>query len=199
MEMPSFGSPIYYHCGTNHLNVNTMEKTDLIKDQKLLMAVLMEATRNDYYSAKDAPKGEITAGANATNFSLRNTGSGIPLEQMVRALYPLEGEEGKAMSLYYPIEALVGADVLEVHSFRRGEHATLRYEKGKRVSLNIEPDTVTPEGVLIRVEWGGGLAPDKILRKEDLLTCLQGIEGGWKPALFFNGERIVWAKLDINK
>ncbi len=196
--MPVFGSMNYYHCGAYTLIVKPMEKTEIIKDQKLLMAALMEAAHREYSANPEAKRGDIVVGANAHHFSIRTVCAGIPFEGIVRALYPMEGEN-PVMSDDYPIESLMGADALEVHSFRNREHATLRYEKGKRVLFNIEPDEVAPAGVLIRIEWGGGLLPEKVFRKEGLLDCLKCTERSWRPPIFFNGERIVWGKLDINK
>ena len=39
----------------------------------------------------------------------------------------------------------------------------------------------------------------KLLEKEGLLACIKCLEHQWKPLLFFNGERIDWAKMVMNK
>ena len=166
-----------------------MDITLITKDQSVLMTALLEATRKDYSSSPEARKGDIVAGANSNNFSFRNNGSGIPFERMVRALFPLEGETN-TMSDLYPIEPLMSADVLELHSFRNKEHAMLRYEKGIRMFFNVEPDTAQ-DGILIRVEWQSVVRP---LAFEDLPGCANG----WKPVMFFNGNRVEWLKL-MNK
>ena len=171
-----------------------MKTTDILRDQSALLTNLLKATQVDY-SAKDCLKSDIVVGANAGNFSLRNNGMGIPFENMVRAIFPVEGEDVTITDIY-PIEQLLNADVLVVHSFRSGEHAVMRFEGGKRKSFHVEEDTAQ-DGVLIRVEWSGMKA--KPIEKEGLPTCVKGLEHQWKPLLFFNGERIDWAKMVMNK
>ena len=173
-----------------------MEKTDLIKDQTVLLTALLESTHKDYFSRPDAKKGDIVAGANATNFSFRNNGSGIPLEQMVRSLFPMEGESN-LMSTYYPVEDLLGADLLEVHSFINKEHAFVRIEKGKRTLFNIEPDEAAPEGILFRIEYHGKV--DRLLEPADVLECIKATSHPWKPVMFFNGDRVDWSGRVVNK
>lgn len=171
-----------------------METTDVLRNQSALLTTLLKATQVDY-AAKDCLKSDIVVGANGGNFTLRNNGAGIPFENMVRAIFPVEGEN-VTISDIYPIEQLLGADVLVAHSFRSGEHAVMRFEGGKRKTFHVEEDTA-PDGVLIRVEWSGMKA--KPLEKEGLLACIKGLEHQWKPIMYFNGERIDWGKLVINK
>ena len=178
-----------------------MEITDIIKDQNALMIALMGATYKDYQTYPEDPEHprcDIVVGANVNNFSLRNAGQGIFLERLVRAIFPLEGENC-AISDLYPIESLFSADMMELHVFRNMEQTTVRYEKGKRVLLKIEPDETAQTGILIRVEWNGGLDGNALLKKEGLLETLQEADSRWKPVLFFNGERVIWSKLAVNK
>ena len=178
----------------NNQKLHQTETTDILRDQSALLTTLLKATQVDY-SAKDCPKSDIVEGANGGNFTLRNNGAGIPFENMVRAIFPVEGES-VTISDIYPIEQLLGADVLVAHSFRSGEHAVMRFEGGKRKSFHVEEDTAQ-DGVLIRVEWSGMKA--KLLEKEGLLACIKGLEHQWKPIMYFNGERIDWAKMVMNK
>lgn len=173
-----------------------MEKTDHINDQTVLLTALLEATHKDYYSDPEAKKGDIVAGANATNFSFRNNGSGIPLEQMVRSLFPMEGESNP-MSAYYPIEDLLCADLLEVHSFINKEHAFVRFEKGKRTLFNIEPDETAPEGILIRIEYHGKV--DRLLEPADVQECMKATSHPWRPVMFYNGNKVDWYGKVVNK
>ncbi len=178
-----------------------MEKSDIIKDQNRLLTVLLGATLKDYKALPEdpeRPRCDIIVGANANNFSFRSAGKGISMERLVRALYPLEGET-PTFSELYPVESMLAADVVEIHLFRAGEQATLRYEGGKRVKLSVEPDDAAPEGLLFRIEWNGGLFGDALLTKEGLGKAFSEAAPGWKPALFFNGERIIWSKLAVNK
>ena len=170
-----------------------MESTSLFKNQLALMASLMEATRNDYFSSPDARRGDIVAGANGGTFTFRNNGAGIPFSQMVRAIFPVEGE-AIPISELYPIESLIGADLFELHSFVEKEHAIVRFEKGKRVLFNVEPDESAPDGILIRVEskWKDALT------MEELPSCMANLPKIWRPVMFFNGEKVDWLKL-MNK
>ena len=170
-----------------------METTLLFNDQTVLMAALLEATRNDYFSSPDARRGDIVAGANGGNFTFRNNGAGIPFARMVRALFPTDGET-TTISELYPIESLIGADLLEVHSFVEKEHAVIRYEKGKRTLFNVEPDESAPDGILIRVEYHWKDA----LTMEGLPSCMESMPKVWRPVMFFNGVKVEWLKL-MNK
>lgn len=169
-----------------------METTNIFTSQLALMTSLLEATRADYFSSPDARRGDIVAGANGGNFTFRNNGAGIPFAQMVRALFPME--DNVPISDLYPIESLLGADLLELHSFVEKEHAVARFEKGKRVFFNVEPDESAPDGILIRVEhkW------KDVLSMEALPSCMANLPKIWRPVMFFNGEKVDWLKL-MNK
>ena len=122
-SLPSFGCDAHYICGNGPItrDIYPMESTPLFTNQLALMAALLEATRSDYFSSPDARRGDIVAGANGGNFTFRNNGAGIPFGQMVRALFPVEGDATPISNLY-PIESLIGADLFELHSFVEKEH-----------------------------------------------------------------------------
>lgn len=170
-----------------------METINILTNQFAIMAALMEATRNDYFSSPDARRGDIVAGANGGNFTFRNNGAGIPFAQMVRALFPVDDQDVPISELY-PIETLIGADLFELHSFVEKEHAIVHFEKGKRKLFNVEPDESAPDGILIRIEhkW------KDVLSVEELPSCMEHLPKIWRPVMFFNGEKVDWLKL-MNK
>ena len=96
------------------------------------------------------------------------------------------------------MEALLTADVFELHSFHNGESSFVKYEKGKRTEFRVDPDFNTPSGLLIRLEWGQALPEEQILKGKDVASAMRRIMSKssplpamrWRPAVWFNGERV---------
>lgn len=123
-------------------------------DQKQILYDLLESTCLDYLATPEKQKGDIVIGANGTNFSFRNFGMGIlsgaiALTVLPAGITPMQQPE---ISKYYELEPLFCVDVFELHAFRQGECALLRYEDGERKLFSVYPDPAQ-DGILVHLEW----------------------------------------------
>ena len=177
-----------------------MKTNEYLKDQKQIFWDLLAATVLELDIYTDIAKGEFTFGANESVLSFRNCGKGFLSGVIARAVLPIT-EDGVAdghLSDLYPMEALLTADVFELHSFHNGESTFVKYEKGKRTEFRVYSDFNTPSGLLIRLEWGQTLPEEQILKGKDVASAMRRIMSKssplpamrWKPTVWFNGERV---------
>ena len=169
-------------------------------NQKQILYDLLESTCLDYCATPEKQKGDIVIGANKTAFSLRNDGMGILSGSIVRAVLPSEDTplRNPEISKYYELEPLFCVDVFELHAFRQGECALLRYEKGIRTLFSVYPDTAQ-DGILVHLGWESALNEEQIITQEDVRAILRRLLTGntppyrlpWKPKVWFNGK-LIW-------
>lgn len=177
-----------------------MKTNEYLNNQKQIFWDLLAATVMELDIYPDITKGEFTFGANGSAFSFRNCGKGFLSGVIARAVLPVteDGQPDGHMSDQYPMEALLSADIFELHSFHNGEGTFVKYEKGERTELRVYSDYTTPPGLLIRLEWGQGLPDEHVLREKDVASAMRRIMSKdsplpvvrWKPAVWFNGERV---------
>lgn len=177
-----------------------MKINEYLKDQRQIFWDLIAATVIDIDRYPDILKGELVFGANETVLSFRNCGKGFLPGVITKAMLP--DEEGKQadghMSDLYPMEALLPADVYELHSFHIGKATVLRCEKGELAEIRVYPDQTTPEGLLIRLEWSQGLPDTQVLKAKDVASAMRRLMSGkaplpkmrFRPKVWFNGERV---------
>ena len=92
------------------------------------------------------------------------------------------------------------ADVFELHSFHDGKTTALKCEKGELTELRVYPDGITPQGLLIHLEWSQGLPESQLLMKKDVASAMRRLFSGkaplpkmrWRPTVWFNGERVMY-------
>ena len=179
-----------------------MEINEYLKDQKQIFWDLLAATVLELDRYPDILKGDFVFGANDTVLSFRNCGKGFLPGVIVKAILPdVEGEKADGhMSDLYPMEALLTADVFELHSFHDGKTTALKCEKGELTELRVYPDWSTPQGLLIHLEWSQGLPEAQLLKKKDVASAMRRVFSGkaplpkmrWKPTVWFNGERVMY-------
>ena len=175
---------------------------EYLKDQKQIFWDLLAATVLELDRYPDILKGEFVFGANETVLSFRNCGKGFLSLVIAKAVLPeTDGEKAHGhMSDLYPMEALLAADVFELHSFHAGKATALKYEKGELVELGVYPDWSTPEGLLIHLEWSYSLVEKQILNRRDVTSAMRRLFSGkaplpkmrWRPTVWFNGERVMY-------
>ena len=177
-----------------------MKTNEYLKDQKQIFWDLLAATVTELDIYPDIIKGKFTFGANESVFSFRNCGKGFLSGVIAKAVLPVteDGVPDGHMSDLYPMEALLAADVFELHSFHNGEGTFVKYEKGERTEFRVYSDYTTPTGLLIRLEWGQELLKEHTLQEKDVASAMRRIMSKdsplpamrWKPAVWFNGERV---------
>lgn len=177
-----------------------MKINEYLLDQKQIFWDLLAATVLDIDKYPDITKGNLVFGANDTVLSFRNYGKGLLPGVIAKAILPdVEGEKADGhMSDLYPIEALLLADVFELHSFHDGMATVLKYEKGKLTELNVYPDSITPEGLLFHLEWSQEFPETQILKEKDVASAMRKVMSGtaplpkmrFRPIVWFNGDRI---------
>ena len=177
-----------------------MQRNDILDDQKPLFKNLLEETVREYAGIPGKETGKIVIGANETTFTFRNSGRGILSGKVARGVLPAEDgtPPDGPISPQYDLEQYLSADVFELHSFHSQETSILIYEKGERKSFNVYPDTSTPEGILVHIEWTSRLEPEQILTVQDVFSALLKMfplkssraRLRWEPEVWFNATRI---------
>ena len=177
-----------------------MQRNDILGDQKTIFKNLLEETVREYAGIPGKETGKIVIGANETTFTFRNSGRGILSGKVARGVLPAEDgtPPDGPISPQYDLEQYLSADVFELHSFHSQETSILIYEKGERKSFNVYPDTSTPEGILVHIEWTSRLEPEQILTVQDVFSALLKMfplkssraRLRWEPEVWFNATRI---------
>ena len=177
-----------------------MQRNDILDDQKTIFKNLLEETVREYAGIPGKETGKIVIGANETTFTFRNSGRGILSGKVARGVLPAEDgtPPDGPISPQYDLEQYLSADIFELHSFHDHETSVLIYEKGERKSFNVYPDTSTPEGILVHIEWTSRLEPEQILTVQDVFSALLKmfpLKSGrarlrWEPEVWFNATRI---------
>ena len=177
-----------------------MQRNDIFGDQKTIFKNLLEETVREYAGIPGKETGKIVIGANETAFTFRNSGRGILSGKVARGVLPVEDSTPpeEPISPQYDLEQYLSADVFELHSFHDHETSVLVYEKGERKSFNVYPDTSTPEGILVHIEWTSRLEPEQILTVQDVFSALLKMfplkssraRLRWEPEVWFNATRI---------
>ena len=177
-----------------------MQRNDILDDQKTIFKNLLEETVREYAGIPGKETGKIVIGANETTFTFRNSGRGILSGKVARGVLPAEDgtPPDGPISPQYDLEQYLSADIFELHSFHDHETSVLIYEKGERKSFNVYPDTSTPEGILVHIEWTSRLEPEQILTVQDVFSALLKMFPlkssrawlRWEPEVWFNATRI---------
>ena len=173
--------------------------------QKQIFQNLLEETMRDYASMPDKKKGVINMGANASGFSFRNDGKGIPADQLSWAVLSVPYDEvpDEPMSNEYDLNQYVGHEVLKIQSWQIGHCISVKYGrddktfKRKLMELNCFP-AFDYTGFLVHIEYEPCLEKDEVLTVQDVIkafrkiysTPADGSHPAWKPELWFNGERV---------
>jgi hypothetical protein len=177
-----------------------MQRNDILDDQKTIFKNLLEETVREYAGIPGKETGKIVIGANETTFTFRNSGCGILSGKVARGVLPAEDgtPPDGPISPQYDLEQYLSADVFELHSFHSQETSILIYEKSERKSFNVYPDTSTPEGILVHIEWRSRLEPEQVLTVQDVFSALLKMfplkssraRLRWEPEVWFNATRI---------
>lgn len=179
-----------------------MEINEYLYNQKQIFWDLLAATVLDIDKYPDIIMGDLVIGANGTVLSFRNCGKGFLPGVITKAVLP--DEEGKQadghMSDIYPMEALLSADVFELHSFHNEIATALKCKKGELEELRVYPDRLAPEGLLIHLEWSERVPETQVLKEKDVASAMRRVMSGtaslpkmrFRPTVWFNGERVLY-------
>ena len=196
--MPGIGATGTFLCGKK----NDVMNNEYLNDQKLIINDLLKATLQDYAEKPRKEKGSIIIGAKATVLSYRDSSNGILAGVIARSILPNVDEEPceEAISMAYPLEQLMTADIFELHSFHKGTCAYLCCKNelcGSRTEFHVYPDTAQ-DGLLIRLEWHSSNVAT--ITEEDVVNALRDLLSQQpkesrlfkKPEVWFNGVRVVY-------
>ena len=196
--LPGIGAEATFLCSKKNIVMNN----EYLNDQKQIINDLLKATLQDYAENPRKEKGSTIIGAKATVLSYRDSSNGILAGVIARSILPNVDEEPceEAISMAYPLEQLMAADIFELHSFHNGTCAFLRCANellGSRTEFHVYPDTAQ-DGLLIRLEWHSSNVVT--ITVEDLVNALKNLLSQQpkesrlfrKPEVWFNGVRVVY-------
>ena len=179
-----------------------MEINEYLYNQKQIFWDLLAATVLDIDKYPDISKGDLVIGANGTVLSFRNCGKGFLPGVIAKAVLPeQEGKQADGhMSDLFPMEALLSADVFELHSFHNEMATVLKCEKGKLAEFNVYPDSITQEGLSFHLEWSQKLPETQVMKEKDVASAMRKLMSGtaplpkmrFRPTVWFNGERVLY-------